>query len=105
MKPPGKRIRVLVAGALGRMGRCVVEAIGDTADLELAGAVDVGGDLAATIRRERPDVAVDFTTPGAVESNLRCYLREQVHPVIGTTGLGPAALADLRAEAGRLGVG
>ena len=37
-------IRVIVCGALGRMGKLCVEKINSAADLELAAQVDIAGD-------------------------------------------------------------
>lgn len=66
-------IRVLVNGALGRMGSGYVKVYSE-ADLELVGAVDikegtvplgdgvkVTTDLVAAIEAAKPDVVVDFT--------------------------------------------
>ena len=69
-------IRVLVNGALGRMGSEVCKKVYSEADLELVGAVDikegtvqlgdgvkVTTDLVAAIEAAKPDVVVDFTRP------------------------------------------
>ena len=72
-------IRVLVNGALGRMGSEVCKKVYSEADLELVGAVDikegtvplgdgvkVTTDLVAAIEAAKPDVVVDFTRPDVV---------------------------------------
>ena len=79
--------RVLVVGARGRVGSCIVKGVESADDLELAGAVDVGDDLGSAIEKHRPDVAVDFTIPDAVFGNLSTLLARGVHAVVGTTGL------------------
>lgn len=87
--------RVLVVGALGRVGSRVVAGIGEAPDLELAGAVDLGDDLESVIDREHPKVAVDFTVPSAVFGNLRTLLARGIHTVVGTTGLTEEQLGEI----------
>ncbi|MHC4955519.1 MAG: 4-hydroxy-tetrahydrodipicolinate reductase [Planctomycetota bacterium] len=80
-------MRVMVLGACGRVGSCVVRGVEQAQDLELAGAIDFGDDLAAGIRNCKPDVAVDFTLPDVVFENVTTLLQSGVHAVVGTTGL------------------
>ncbi|MFQ5843914.1 MAG: 4-hydroxy-tetrahydrodipicolinate reductase [Planctomycetota bacterium] len=91
--------RVVVVGARGRMGAVVAAGVREAPDLDLAAEVDLGDDLAAVVARRRPDVAVDFTTPGAVLENARTVLEGGAHAVVGTTGLGEAELGSLDALA------
>ncbi len=102
---PAERVRVLVIGAAGRMGRSVVEAVGAAPDLELAATVDPRDDLIAELRRSRAQVAVDFTTPQAVRTHLLALLEERVHPVIGTTGLPAELIAEARERSRRMRLG
>ena len=46
------------------------------------------------------DAAVDFTTPEAVEANVRAALEQGVPCVVGTTGWDPAPLGELAARQG-----
>jgi 4-hydroxy-tetrahydrodipicolinate reductase len=80
-------IRVMVVGSLGKVGRVIVRGIEAAEDLEPAGKVDVGDDLAARIAKQRPQVAVDFTIPQVVERNVATLLKAGVHCVVGTTGI------------------
>jgi 4-hydroxy-tetrahydrodipicolinate reductase len=79
-------IRVVVAGAAGRMGEAVCQAVRDAADMELVAAVDplLGSDLAGAL--DRADVAVDFTQPDKAVANATACLAAGVHVVIGTSG-------------------
>lgn len=110
-----KSIKVIVAGALGKMGRETVKAVFGEPGLELAGVVDVRGkgesmgdilaikelklnvanDLDQLITAVRPDVMVDFTNPQAVFNNTRTALKHKVHCIVGTTGLNDMELAQL----------
>jgi 4-hydroxy-tetrahydrodipicolinate reductase len=73
------------------MGSEVVRAVEAADDLELAGAFDVGDELALA----GVDVAVDFTHPDAVMDNLRACVAAGVHAVVGTTGFTDERLAEL----------
>ncbi len=101
-------IRVLVTGAAGRMGQEVVRAVTAQPDMDVVAAVDVHAaaeavhgvpvsrDLGAALRHARPDVMVDFTVPEAALPNIRAALAARVIPVVGTTGLGPSDVDEVR---------
>jgi 4-hydroxy-tetrahydrodipicolinate reductase len=89
-------ISVLVTGAKGRMGSEVVRAVTAEPDMVVAAEVDQNDDLAAALDSARPDVMVDFTVPEAAMGNIRAALEAGVTPVVGTTGLGPAELDEIR---------
>jgi 4-hydroxy-tetrahydrodipicolinate reductase len=97
--------RVMVIGAKGKTGTCIVRGIVAADDLQLAGAVDLGDDFQAVLAREKPDVAVDFTTPDAVFGNVEAALRQGAHAGIGTSGLQTDQLERLDALARENGVG
>ena len=106
-------IRVLVAGAAGRMGREVVGAVSAADGMEVVAIVDPGAvgvtvdsgtegaalvcraGLAEAIDECHPDVMVDFTHPTVVEANLRIALAGGVDCVVGTTGLSEEKLLEL----------
>jgi 4-hydroxy-tetrahydrodipicolinate reductase len=110
------RIKVLVSGACGRMGREVVKTVLKDQALELVGVVDafnvgkeIGGivgleavgltvhaDLGETLELSKAEVMVDFTTPQSVVGNTRIALKKGVHTVVGTTGIAPDDLEELR---------
>lgn len=112
---PNPPIKVVVTGALGRMGKEVVAAVCTDRQLDLAGAVDKkameeylslpGGlglipitkEVEPMLLRVKPDVIVDFTHPEAVMENIRTALRHRVVPVVGTTGLSQQNLREIEA--------
>jgi 4-hydroxy-tetrahydrodipicolinate reductase len=89
------------------MGRTVCEAVAGAEDLQLVAAVDpahvgqtVEGSLVhgtiETLADAGTQVAVDFTHPDAVMDDARWCLAKGIHIVIGTTGLTPGDLEELR---------
>lgn len=113
-------IRVGVVGAMGKMGREVVKAVCEDDLLDLVCAVDfnqidievcppnevrIMGDLKAAILSHKPDVMIDFTQPKFVFENAKVCLENGVRPVIGTTGLSDAQIAEIKALAESKGLG
>jgi 4-hydroxy-tetrahydrodipicolinate reductase len=78
--------RVAVAGAAGKMGATVCEAVEEVEGLELTGKADpaLGTELAEVL--PEADVVVDFTVPDTALANVRACLEAGVHAVVGTTG-------------------
>jgi 4-hydroxy-tetrahydrodipicolinate reductase len=89
-------IRVAVAGAAGRMGSTVCEAVEGADDMQLTGRADpaLGTTLADVLGDA--DVVVDFTRPDTALPNALQCAEAGVHVVIGTTGFDLAALDDAR---------
>jgi len=105
-------IRVGVIGAAGKMGREVCRTVLADPELTLVAAVDVtangmvgeliGGDSKVKLSDEldtlsdaEVEVAVDFTHPNSVMSNLRYCIRHAIHAVVGTTGIKAEHLAEI----------
>jgi 4-hydroxy-tetrahydrodipicolinate reductase len=96
-------IRVAVAGASGRMGQTVCEAVTGAEDMELVGRADplLQTTLEQVLEQAEPEVVVDFTRPDTALANALACVRAGVHVVIGTTGFDPAPLAQAHPVAGR----
>jgi 4-hydroxy-tetrahydrodipicolinate reductase len=90
------KIKVLINGARGKMGSEAVKAVLKEADLELVGQTDLGDDLAENIDETRAEVVVDFTHPSSVMENVKTILNRKAHAVVGTTGLSPANLEEIK---------
>jgi len=94
----------------GSEGQDVGEALG-LGELEVAISADFEGTLcqaSQAVRQSGPGggaVLVDFTHPSVVYSHTRGAIAYGVHPVIGTTGLTPAQLAELSAFAEKASMG
>jgi 4-hydroxy-tetrahydrodipicolinate reductase len=98
-------IRVLVNGALGRMGQEVVQALKGNAQFDVVGTCGRGDDLSTAIQHSQADVVVDFTNANAVFDNAQKILAAGARPMIGTSGLMPEQIQQLkdRAKAQKLG--
>jgi 4-hydroxy-tetrahydrodipicolinate reductase len=79
-------IRVAVAGAAGRMGAAVCEAVTGAGDLELTGRADpqLGVEVGEVLGDA--DVLVDFTQPDTALDNVSAAVSAGVHAVVGTSG-------------------
>ena len=81
------RVRVLLVGSAGRMGKVIVDLAKREPNIEIAAQCDLGDDVAAAM--QNCDVAIDFSQPGAVEEICRAALQGRRPLVIGTTGHSP----------------
>ena len=106
-------IKVVVHGALGKMGREVVSALCHDHQLKPVGAVEreisrdrlplpddsgfvpFSSNLELIIGQCRPDVLVDFTMAEATMPAVRTAAKHKVNLVIGTTGLSSDDLAEI----------
>lgn len=107
-------IKVLVNGALGKMGSTVVRTVLQQEDMELVSAVDVHGadktvegvsveaNLKEALVKHKPDVVVDFTRPDVVMDSLRFITSQGVNAVVGTTGFSPEDLEEVKGLAEKM---
>ena len=118
------QLKIAVAGASGRMGRMLIEAIAASPDATLSGALDVaaspfiGTDAGAfsgqltgvTIQSDLDralagaDCLIDFTRPEGTLQHLAYCADHGVKIVIGTTGFDEAGKAAIRAAAEKISV-
>jgi len=101
-------INIIVAGAAGRMGARIINVIGQTDGVKLAGAFEhpdspfinhdaglaaglgeTGIKIADSISKviDHGDVVIDFTSPKATLENIRAVSEKGRSMVIGTTGM------------------
>jgi 4-hydroxy-tetrahydrodipicolinate reductase len=111
-------LKILVNGALGKMGSTVVATVLKQKDMELTGVVNPHGEgktiggleviasLPEAFAKVKPDVVVDFTRPDVVMNNLRETLGAGINAVVGTTGFSQDDLTELDglAKANKVGV-
>jgi 4-hydroxy-tetrahydrodipicolinate reductase len=96
--------KILLVG-YGRMGK-LVESLAGEYDCEVAGVVDplVGTDGVDSDRWSGADVAIDFSSPDAVMTNVPALARRRINVVVGTTGWGSQE-PELRRIIGDAGIG
>jgi 4-hydroxy-tetrahydrodipicolinate reductase len=117
-------IRIAVAGAGGRMGRMLIEAVHQAPDARLAGALDrlgspaLGQDATAWLGHTSgvtitddiargiagAQVLIDFTRPEGTLAHLAACRAAKVVMVIGTTGFNEAGKAAVASAAGEIGI-
>ncbi len=118
-------LRAVVAGACGRMGTAIIQALDSTEGIELAGAIErrehpcfsAGNDTRATVGGSRVpvvseypslpsrfDVLIDFTTPEGTLKNTGYCADHRIPAVVGTTGMTGEQVETLAALANRVPV-
>ncbi len=95
-------LRVAVAGASGRMGQILIEAVKTSADCSLAGVLDIGSDLHAGLINAQ--VLIDFTRPEGTLAHLHVCRELGVKAVIGTTGFSAAQTTQIGEHARHLAI-
>ncbi len=85
-------IRVAVAGAAGRMGSTVCDAVEDAEGLVLTGRADPTLEVEVADVLADADVLIEFSTPDTSLANSIAALEAGVHVVVGATGFDLEAL-------------
>jgi 4-hydroxy-tetrahydrodipicolinate reductase len=108
-------MKVAVAGAGGKMGRALIEAVQADSSLKLAAALDVAGspalgselggvkvgaDIGAAV--SAADLLIDFTRPEGTLAHLDACMAAGKSMVIGTTGFSAAQLSRIKDGANRI---
>ena len=117
-------LKITVAGASGRMGRTLIEAVLAADDCRLAGALDIAGSpalgqdagaflgrttgVAVTADRRAAlggaDVLIDFTRPEGTLAHLALCRELGVKAVVGTTGFTAQHKAEIAAHAEQVAI-
>ena len=110
-------LRVAIAGASGRMGQMLAQAVTEAADCQLVGALDVassvfiGNDATGFLGQasgvmiqsdlrvglQNAHALIDFTRPEGTMAHVKVCRELGVKMVIGTTGFSDAQKADIQA--------
>ncbi|MCD4784369.1 MAG: 4-hydroxy-tetrahydrodipicolinate reductase [Candidatus Eremiobacteraeota bacterium] len=120
-----EKIKVLVCGAAGKMGRQTVKTILQRDNIELVAAVDTtenagkdAGELATgkkigikiedsaekVFKKEKIDVMVDFTNGKASPVNMSAAIFAGCACVVGSTGISQESIDDIRKKSEETGV-
>jgi 4-hydroxy-tetrahydrodipicolinate reductase len=116
-------MRIAIAGASGRMGRMLIEAVSQSTDLQLSVALDVAGapmlgqDACAFLGQssgvfitdqlseiQHADCLIDFTRPEGSLQHLAACVEHSVNMVIGTTGFDEAGKAAITQASESIGI-
>ncbi|MGN6828517.1 4-hydroxy-tetrahydrodipicolinate reductase [Paucibacter sp. M5-1] len=117
-------LKIAIAGASGRMGRMLIEAVVNAPDCQLSGALDradspaLGQDASAWLGQASgtlitadlrqglagADVMIDFTRPEGTMAHLALCRELGVKAVIGTTGFSPEQKAAIGEHARHIGI-
>lgn len=120
-----EKIKVVITGAAGKMGREMTKGLLNSSKVEVVGAVDlvqvgtdigilngfppvgvvIDNDLQGVLEQSRPQVLVDFTVARAALENAKQAVLRGVRPVIGTTGLTGEDLEELHILCEERGIG
>jgi 4-hydroxy-tetrahydrodipicolinate reductase len=105
-------MKVIIAGAAGRMGRALVEAADEAPQVEIAGIFEFKGNAAAgekigsaTLVDDpsalwgSTDALIEFTTPEATLAHLDEAVAAGLKVVIGTTGMDAAGIEKIKQAA------
>jgi len=115
--PIAQTHRVAIAGASGRMGRILAQALVESADCQLAGALDVadsvhiGNDATGFLGQasgvvikadlkeglQHAQVLIDFTRPEGTMAHVKACREKGVKMVIGTTGFSEEQKREIQA--------
>ena len=116
-------IKVVIHGAAGKMGQEILRAVCRDPELKAVGAIDVqakqdvlplpfgsgtipySSNVEAILKRCKPDVLVDFSLAEASLLAARLSAQHKVNIVIGTTGLTPQNVQDIKGWVTAQGVG
>ena len=114
--------RIGITGAAGRMGRTLIEAIGQVEGLSLTAALEspdstllgadagelagqgkngVAVDASLELAIDKIDVLIDFSVPDATMANVALCVEHGVAMVIGTTGFTDEQQREIEKAAGR----
>lgn len=117
-------LKIAIAGANGRMGKVLIEAVHQHTDTVLSGALEhaqsdalgldagyaigittgvaISSDVDAVLANS--DVLIDFTRPEPTLHHLQKCVEHQVNIIIGTTGFDDAGKAAIQAASEKIGV-
>lgn len=118
------QLKIAIAGASGRMGRMLIEAVQNADDAVLSGALDIasapgiGADAAAftgkpagvtaesdlAIALDDAEYLIDFTRPEATLRHLEYCAAHGIKMVIGTTGFDQAGKEAIAAAAKKIAI-
>ncbi|MCR5292811.1 MAG: 4-hydroxy-tetrahydrodipicolinate reductase [Eubacterium sp.] len=104
--------RIIMHGAMGRMGRVITEMVKNDAAAEIVAGIDVFDDGSASFPMFKTasecdveaDVIIDFSNAGAVDALLDYAVTNNLPVVLCTTALSDETLANVKAASEKIAV-
>ena len=105
-------IKVLICGALGRMGANIRELLSGDGEAKTVCGVDPRGDMTGAFPvypsfdkvKEDVDVIIDFSSPAALSDELGYAIKNGVPAVIASTGYTPEQLEEIKAASEKVAI-
>lgn len=89
-------LKILVNGAFGKMGKSACETLNAHPDFQIVGQLGRSDNLSLKIEQTSPDIVLDLTRADCIWENVQTYIKYPVHFVIGTSGLTPEQINELK---------
>jgi 4-hydroxy-tetrahydrodipicolinate reductase len=90
------KCQVIVNGARGKMGSLACETINNHPAFELVASLGQGDDLQSAMIETKAQIVIELTRADCVYENSLTIIKNNVHPVIGASGLLPEQIRSLQ---------
>lgn len=104
-------VKILLCGALGKMGRMIAQIVSERTDCEIVAGVDISEGVAdfpifsaPSMVNVEADVIVDFSHPSALSGVLEYAVKKNLPAVLSTTGYSPEQVNLIRKASARISV-
>lgn len=90
------RIRVAIIGAGGKMGEIAEKALSLSLTHTLVARIEREDNLEEVLQKTAPDIAIELTSHVSVLANAQTIIKNNIHPIIGSSGLLAAQIEELK---------
>lgn len=96
MADSSNKIKVAIIGAGGKMGQIAEKALSMLSTHTVVAKVGREDNLELVLQKTAPDIAIELTSHVSVLANTQTIIKNNVHPVIGSSGLLAAQIEELK---------
>lgn len=93
-----QEIKVAIIGAKGKMGRVAVSIVNELSGYTLVASIQREDDLEQILKATKPDLAIELTSNTSVLRNTQIIIKNNVRPIVGSSGLSLEEMQDLAKE-------